>query len=226
MRLTRSPPAPAQSQPPHPYRGDALARWKVVHRAFFVIIDFILIGLTRLEMALVADRPAEVRLALLRLETLLLGSAVALRLAGDFPGTEYGPKVRDDMAAFDPEFSGSFSADHARMIKRIAVLSRVPPYAADEHGRVLSALDAVYRNHAWVCESFVGAKPSLAQGDGTQQSGVDLLVGQFRRRALHRAGCPSSTGITVKSTEAVRGAERHAVLAEEQAHDSASIPTT
>jgi hypothetical protein len=42
MRLTRSPPAPAQSQPPHPYRGDALVRWKVVHRAFFVIIDFIL----------------------------------------------------------------------------------------------------------------------------------------------------------------------------------------
>jgi hypothetical protein len=185
----------------HPYAGDALVRWKVVHRAFFVIINFILIGLTQLETALTADRPAEVRAVLLRLETLLLGSAVALRLAGDLPVGDYGPKIRDDMVAFDPDFTGSFSADHAHMIRRIAIFARMPAYARGEHGRVLSALDTVYRCHAGVCESFVGAKPSLAQGSGDEQSGVDRLMGQFRRRTLHRAGCPFTTGIAVRDTD-------------------------
>ena len=187
----------------HPYAGDALVRWKVVHRAFFVIIDFILIGLTQLETALTADRPAEVRAALLRLETLLLGSAVALRLAGDLPAGEYGPRIRDDMVAFDPDFTGSFSADHARMIKRIAILARMPAHARDEYGRVLSALDAVYRSHAGVCESFVGTRSSLAQGDGAAQSGVDRLVGPFRQRTLRRAGCPLTTGSAARSTSDV-----------------------
>ena len=178
----------------HPYHGDALERWKLVHRSFFVMTAFILLALTKIEAACEKDDPAELRAALLRLETLLLGSAVTLRLAGDFPSGAYGAAIRDDMAAYDPEFTGSFSADHARMIKRLAILAQVPPYARDEHGRVLAALDTVYRCHAHVCERFVGRAPSLAQGEAVEGTAIDRLLGPFRERSMRRAGCPFSSG--------------------------------
>jgi hypothetical protein len=111
------------------------------------------------------------------------------------------------MTRYDAEFTGSFSVDHARMIKRMKLLAQVPAYAAAEHRRLLSALDAVYRSHAHVCESFVGAEPSLAQGGAKEggaieggsrdtaekperPSGATQLMGPFRSRALQRAGCP------------------------------------
>src|SRR5437762_1084310 len=93
-------------QPNTPEDLHAHHAWIRGHWAFFVLIQAAIINLTRLKLALDRhDAQAATRL-FEQSSTLMLGSAVAMRIAGDVNPASYQKSVIPSMKAARPKFSG------------------------------------------------------------------------------------------------------------------------
>jgi hypothetical protein len=84
----------------------ALARWKLQHQVFFIVIHGMLYLLHVLEEALDKEHAPVVAAILDDFATLMEASAYAFKLTGDFSAEDYQAIVRPDMAAHDRIFPG------------------------------------------------------------------------------------------------------------------------
>ncbi len=165
----------------------AIRRWKQQHHLFFVIVHGMLYLLHVLEEALDRRHAPVIRAILLDFAELMEASAVAFKLASDFSQEDYDTKIRPDMFAFDPHFSGLFYADHKELVTRLRVLRRVPDDFADESLRIDAAIRAAYDVHALVCLRFVGETSSLASKDDTRVA-AESIRNKYVKRTLAIAG--------------------------------------
>ncbi|SFT17289.1 hypothetical protein SAMN04488040_0051 [Sulfitobacter marinus] len=73
---------------------------------------------------------------------LMEASAVAFHLAADFSTEDYETRIRPDMTAHDPHFSGRFYAEHKELVTSLRVLKRVPKDFEDELDRISEVISA------------------------------------------------------------------------------------
>ncbi|MEM7243345.1 MAG: hypothetical protein AAF429_14270 [Pseudomonadota bacterium] len=156
-----------------------VARWFAGHQLFFVQIQVMI----RLLHKYQSDPSEDI---LDNLTALLLGSAVTMEYTADFTGAGYQP-VRASMEAHDPNFSGTFSADHAVMIRHFPALKDAVTDYPEAYQRFRVALEQTYQAHAHVCERFSGDGGSLANDKSVAW---ETIVGKFLPRALRKAGFP------------------------------------
>ena len=162
--------------------------WRHGHWAFFVLIQAAIITLTRLRKALDRGDTANARQLFEQGAILMLGSAVAMRIAGDVNPESYQKSVIPSMKAARPKFSGSDSSDHAEMIRCYHALTA--PLAAMKselrlaHLRFVSAVRVAWAAHQFVCGDHGGnERPSTGSGCKTEMTGVEML----EKLAAHRA---------------------------------------
>lgn len=83
------------------YNGEqrvALQRWHAGHHVFFVLIQGIIVALTRFERALAAGNITAAREALRVASVLMVASAAAMRFAGMYSRTAYDDAVVPTMS--------------------------------------------------------------------------------------------------------------------------------
>src|SRR5258708_2083907 len=167
-------------QPSTPEDHHAHHAWIHGHWAFFVLIQAAIINLTRLKMALDRHDEAAARRLFEQTSTLMLGSAVAMRIAGDVNPDSYQKSVIPSMKAARPKFSGSDSSDHSELIRRYQALTSSLAGLALElrlaHLRFVDAVGVTWAAHQFVCGDHGGnARPSTGSGCKTELSGVETL---------------------------------------------------
>jgi hypothetical protein len=175
----------------------AMARWRAGHRAFFVLLQGILLAHRHLSSALAAGDQQGARRAFNLASRLLDGSAAAMEFSGDMPAESY-LVVRESMTPpYVPErFSGLWSADHRAMMNDLKVLrsqlTGLDKSLETDRQAWQEALDRTYLAHAHVCENFVGDGPSLAmtsqQGECTRSALESIEA--FRVRAMSLVSPP------------------------------------
>jgi hypothetical protein len=166
---------------------DALFRWKQQHQLFFLIIHGMLYLLHVLEEALEREHAPVTQAVLSDFADLMEASAVAFHLAADFSTNEYKTRIRPDMIAHDPHFSGLFYADHKELVTSLRVLKRVPDDFEEELDRIGHAISETYDVHARVCLRFVGETSSLASKDGSRVA-AESIRGKYVKRTKVIAG--------------------------------------
>ncbi|MEW1720248.1 hypothetical protein [Streptomyces sp. NPDC093109] len=166
--------------------ADGPARWLHGHRLFFALIQATTVGIAQAVHATdpaAADRGAAAAAVCLRAGT------AALRIASDFPATDYEKLIRPSMEPPHqplPGFSGLWSADHRVLIDQLRTWGRTPrARAGSASGRDLrTALEEAYAAHVGVCAHFVGTGPSLLGGSPNAPATLAEL-GAARRRLLN-----------------------------------------
>jgi hypothetical protein len=183
---------------------NSLARWRIGHHLFFILIQGLVLALRRFEFALEVGSTQDAASRLESATSLLWASAIAMRFAGDFDPDEYNYDVRPTMAPpqVPDGFSGLLSQDHHVMIeilKRLRPVFAAPPLGLERsRDRFVAALDSAYRCHIFVCRRFAGGEtPSLRTAKGNARPAVEVLE-KFHRSRLETveltrrtaAGCP------------------------------------
>lgn len=167
--------------------ADALFRWKQQHQLFFLIIHGMLYLLHVLEEALDREHAPVTQAILTDFADLMEASTVAFHLAADFSTEAYEERIRPDMTAHDPHFSGLFYADHKELVTSLRVLKRVPDDFAEELDRIGRAISETYDAHARVCLRFVGETASLASKDDSRVA-AESIRGKYVKRTKVIAG--------------------------------------
>lgn len=175
--------------------------WIHGHWTFFVLIQVAIINLMRLKSALDQRDAARARRLFEQTTTLMLGSAVAMRIAGDVNPVSYQQSVIPSMKAARPKFSGSDSSDHAELIRCYQALTQplaeMDPTLRHSHLRFVNAVAVAWEAHQYVCGDHGGnARPSTGSGCKTELSGVETLgkLGSHRLAMItpgsKPSGCP------------------------------------
>ncbi len=159
------------------YRGPTMERWIVGHHLFFVEIQAIILAIDAYERA---QSDANLR----AVAALLRGSTASMQFAGNFARADY-EVVRASMADLENDFSGTFSADHRVMMRKLATLKRLADPASAAFLELKNALEEAYKAHAHVCRRFVGDAGSLANEGNVAWK---ALLDRFLPRALSRLG--------------------------------------
>lgn len=154
--------------------------WIHGHWAFFVLIQANIILLARLKKALERGDAATARRLFEQGATLMLGSAAAMRIAGDVNQASYQQSVIPSMKAARPKFSGSDGCDHAEMIRSYQALTphlmAMEPGLRLAHLRFVAAVKAAWVAHQFVCGEHGGNdRPSTGSGTKTELTGVETL---------------------------------------------------
>ncbi|RDI65839.1 hypothetical protein DFR76_105155 [Nocardia pseudobrasiliensis] len=172
-------PLPHSRSAPDPDR-----RWRLGHRAFFVLTQCVIIGLRGFLDA--AERAAwhDAVTALDYGTTMLASSEACLRFTADFPPHDYRRTVRPAMPT---EFTGLASADHAclvALLRAVGPLLHAMPAEFVAHGEALSAtLHSVYLAHQGICARFDGDhNPSLRMAQHSALPATTALVRLARSR--------------------------------------------
>lgn len=158
-----------------------IQRWKTGHRSFFVIIQTMIIAIQRFAEAPSSERLDEVT-------SLLAGAGAMMEYSADFVSGDY-TDVRDSMAELDPDFSGTFSADHAEMIRHFALLKPFNEQFPAAFKTFQLTLEQVYAAHAFICRRFVGEGGSLAND---KRPAWRIVYSKLSKRALAKAGISNS----------------------------------
>ncbi|MEV6138912.1 hypothetical protein AB0L63_23185 [Nocardia sp. NPDC051990] len=170
---------------PHAHRvADPARRWRVGHRAFFVLTQCVIIGLRGF---LDATERAAWRDAVTALNygtTMLAASEACLRFTADFPSDDYRRTVRPAMPA---EFTGLASADHAYLVALLRAVGpalQAMPVEFSEHREALHAtLRSVYLAHQGICARFDGDhSPSLRMAAHSTTPATTVLSRLARSR--------------------------------------------
>lgn len=191
-------------QPQHPMTPEDLRAhhaWRHGHWAFFVFIQAAIINLTRLKFALDRHDAAKARRLFEQTSTLMLGSAVAMRIAGDVNPDSYQKSIMPSMKAARPKFTGSDSSDHAELIRcyhaLTSLLAQLDTELRHSHLRFVNAVDVAWAAHRFVCGDHGGnERASTGSGCKTELSGVETLekLGAHRLARLTPGakpfGCP------------------------------------
>ena len=167
-------------QPATPEDLHAHHAWIRGHWAFFVLIQAAVINLTRLKQSLARHDAVKARHLFEQTSTLMLGSAVAMRLAGDVNTDSYQKSVIPSMKAARPKFSGSDSSDHAELIRCYQILTAPLTLLDTEltlaYLRFVAAVRTAKEAHKFVCGDHGGNdRPSTGSGGKTELSGVETL---------------------------------------------------
>ncbi len=165
--------------------ADPARRWRVGHRAFFVLTQCVIIGLRGFLDA--AERGAW-RDAVNALDygtTMLAASEACLRFTADFHSDDYRRSVRPAMPA---EFTGLASADHAclvALLRAIGPALQAMPAELSKHGETLrAALRSVYVAHQGICARFDGDRsPSLRMAPRSSIPATTVLSRMARSRS-------------------------------------------
>lgn len=180
---------------------DPYQRWMYAHHLFFVLIQGLIIAHRDLLKALKTSNLSEAVAAFNLATNLFWGSTGAFRFGTDYSPEEYEKVVRPTMGPpdFSPGFSDLQSVDHTALLSLIAKLNpyfkNLPDELKPAYQGYISALHAVYENHAFVCERFVGKKgESLlqkSQSDEESVSAADSIRTIYKKRTLKYAGIDS-----------------------------------
>ncbi len=173
--------------------ADPLFRWKQQHQLFFLIIHGMLYLLHVLEEALDREHAPVTQAILTDFADLMEASTVAFHLAADFSTEAYEARIRPDMTAHDPHFSGLFYADHKELVTSLRVLKRVPDDFEEELDRISRAISETYDAHARVCLRFVGETASLASKDDSRVA-AESIRGKYVKRTKVIAGLATPRG--------------------------------
>jgi len=187
-----------QHHPTTPEDLHAQQVWIRGHWAFFVLIQAAIISLTRLKAALAHQDSAMARRLFEQTSTLMLGSAVAMRLAADVNPDTYQKSVIPSMKAARPKFSGSDSSDHAELIRcyqaLTASLTALDVALQPAYHRFVAAVRTAKNAHQYVCGDHGGnERPSTGSGCKTELSGVETLdkLGEHRIAMITPGAKPS-----------------------------------
>lgn len=167
--------------------ADPLFRWKQQHQLFFLIIHGMLYLLHVLEEALDKQHAPVIQAILTDFADLMEASTVAFQITADFSTEAYEDRIRPDMTAHDPHFSGLFYADHKELVTSLRVLKRVPDDFEEELDRISTAISKTYDVHARVCLRFVGETASLASKDDSRVA-AESIRGKYVKRTKVIAG--------------------------------------
>lgn len=185
-------------QPSTPEDLHAHHAWIHGHWAFFVLIQAAIINLTRLKFALDRHDSAKARRLFEQTSALMLGSAVAMRIAGDVNPDSYQKSVIPSMKAARPKFSGSDSSDHAELIRCYQALTAPLTLLDTEmtlaYLRFVAAVRTAKEAHKYVCADHGGNdRASTGSGGKTELSGVETLekLGSHRIAMLTPGSSPS-----------------------------------
>lgn len=185
-------------QPATPEDHHAHHAWIHGHWAFFILIQAATITLTRLKLALNERDVAKAKRLFEQTSTLMLGSAVAMRVAGDVNPDSYQKSVIPSMKAARPKFSGSDSSDHAELIRcyqaLTAPLTRLDTELTAAYLRFVAAVRTAKEGHKYVCGDHGGNdRPSTGSGCKTELSGVETLekLGSHRLALVTPGSKPS-----------------------------------
>lgn len=169
--------------PQHPSTPEDLHAhyaWKHGHWAFFVLIQASIICLTRLKFALESRDADNARRLFEQTATLMLGSAVAMRIAGDVNPESYKTSVIPSMLAARAKFSGSDSSDHAELIRcyksLTASLMVLDAKLTLAHLRFVAAVRSAKEAHKFVCAEHGGnERPPISVNPDAEQNGVTTI---------------------------------------------------
>ncbi len=167
----------------------AMGRWVHGHLVFAALSQGLTFSFRSMGEAFSLGRMEEVRKWADLSIQLLDVSGAAFVLTGDFPPGEYENTIRPSMTAPNTPIclSGLMSADHRFMAQTIRdmrpVLKGLAEQEAERHERIAQATSKVYDRHIFVCERFVGARPSLLTAGRTERTGPSL-IDQFRTLRL------------------------------------------
>jgi hypothetical protein len=106
-------------------------------------------------------------------------------LTGDFSVQNYNQSIRPTMMPpISPIcLSGLMSVDHRVLVQCIRELKPALKFLHDHerprHAQIHDELKLVYDRHIFVCERFVGERPSLLTAGSTEKSGPELIE-QFK----------------------------------------------
>lgn len=173
------PPPPRAHSDPDPDQ-----RWRLGHRAFFVLTQCIIIGLRGfLDAAQRAMWPAAVT-ALDYGTTMLAASAACLHFTADFRANDYSRTVRPAMPA---EFTGLASADHTCLVAQLRAmgptLQTMPSEFAQHREALRTTLRSVYLAHQGICARFDGDhNPSLRTDQHSATPATTVLSRLARSR--------------------------------------------
>jgi hypothetical protein len=173
--------------PDRPHDGHR--RWIRGHQVFAVLTQGLIFALRAMARAIRAgDTTAACRWADTS-ASLMRGSAAAFVFAGDFDATVYTEVIRPSMAPpiARVALSGVMSADHRCLMDTLRdmrpALKSLGEIDAARLADLHANLGTVYDRHIHVCETFVGARPSLLTEGRAETSGPDLLR-QFKALRL------------------------------------------
>ena len=175
--------------PRYPQEVDAIRRWKRGHHLFFVLIQGLILSLTKFKRAMVEGDVGMANECLRIATDLMWGSAVAFRFAGDFSEEQYQAVVRPSMEPpyVNEGFSGLNGADHANLIRLLRSLKptfeTLPAPLRAQHRSFRRALDVAYESHVFVCREFVQRGKSLKQSEKVEIPAHELLRTRFKHRA-------------------------------------------
>jgi hypothetical protein len=160
---------------------DPMQRWVRGHQIFAALTQGLIFSFQSLGRALRSGRHEEVARWADLSSGLLHASGATFRLTGDFPPELYGSLIRPSMMppAFPVSLSGLMSSDHRFFVK---LTGRMKPalkslYELDplRHSQVSEGMTLVYDSHIYVCERFVGNRPSIYTAGRTEKSGPELV---------------------------------------------------
>jgi len=160
---------------------DPMRRWIRGHQIFAALTQGLIFSFQAMGRSLRSGhqegtaRWADLSIGLLR------GSAATFRYTGDFTAEEYRRVVRPSMSppAAPICLSGLMSVDHryfvqlmGKMKPALRLLRQREPL---RHRQISEGMASVYDSHIYVCERFVGDRPSLLTAGRTEKSGPQLI---------------------------------------------------
>ncbi len=167
----------------------AMNRWVHGHLVFALLSQGLILSFRAMGQALRAGKTEKIQKWADLSISLLKASGAAFVFTGDFPAGEYENVIRPSMTPpISPiGLSGLMSADHRQMAQTIRdmrpALKSLAEHEPERHDRLAEAVADVYDRHIFVCERFVGPRPSILTAGRTERSGPSLIE-QFKTLRL------------------------------------------
>ncbi|MCL1471527.1 hypothetical protein [Argonema antarcticum] len=140
-----------------PLQSEAMECWVKSHWVFISLIQGLIICCLRFESELQAGNLKEAAIELETASALMLGSAVAMEMAGSFSTAAYLAEVRYTMPN---QFSGIMMQDHSFLIsiwRRLhPVFASLPEQLKPQHEQFTFSYKMIATAHKSVCEKFNG----------------------------------------------------------------------
>lgn len=162
--------------------------WQKHHWVFSVYIQGLIICLRRFATQIESGNLNEAGIELETAANLMLASATAMKLAGNFTRQMYEDRVRPMMippSVKSEQFSGLMHWDHAHLItvlKKIQPLYKtLPASLQSQHHKFIAAYKILSASHMAVCQKFGGGEiGSLRE---RKHTAIDML-NKFERNRL------------------------------------------
>jgi hypothetical protein len=170
-------------------RQEVMPRWIRGHQVFAALTQGLVLSFQSMGRAIRAGDVGQTQIWADLTISLLRGSGASFVLTGDFSVQNYNEFIRPSMMppASPICLSGLMSVDHRVLVQCIRDLKPALKFLHDHerqrHDQIHEELKVVYDRHIFVCERFVGKRPSLLTAGSTEKSGPELIQ-QFKTMRL------------------------------------------